>query len=97
MQACFISLLKQSKLSNLNINLSLHLEYYILSFCVTCLVLFNKCPQSLLIIRQAAMETQTLLCLSEPLQQYVNSRVKLLSLQRKHRLHQAHRLSLPSI
>lgn len=44
-------------------------------------MLFDKRLQSLLIIRQGAMETQTLLCLGQPLQQDVNSRVKLLSLQ----------------
>lgn len=43
-------------------------------------MLFNKCLQSLLVIRQAAMKTQTLLCLSQPLQQDMNSRVELLSL-----------------
>lgn len=44
-------------------------------------MLFDKRLQSLLIIRQAAMKTQTLLCLSQPLQQDMNSGVKLLSLQ----------------
>lgn len=43
-------------------------------------MLFNKPLQSLLIIRQAAMKTQTLLCLSKPLEQDMNSWVKLLSL-----------------
>lgn len=54
----------------------------------TCLVLFYKPPQSLLIVGQAAMKTQTLLGLSEPLQQDVNSGVELLSLQQGNKLTQ---------
>lgn len=44
-------------------------------------MLLNKRLKSLLIIRQAAVETQILLRLSQPLQQDVNSGVKLLRLE----------------
>lgn len=67
---------------NLNVNINL-LKIKNINICIACLVLLDKRLQSLLIIRQAAMETQTLLCLSQPLQQDMNSRVKLLSLQPK--------------
>lgn len=50
-------------------------------FCISHLVLLNKRLKSLLIIRQAAVETQILLRLSQPLQQDVNSGVKLLRLE----------------
>lgn len=48
-------------------------------------MLFDKRLQSLLIVRQAAMETQTLLRLSQPLQQDMNRGVKLLRLQPEER------------
>lgn len=50
------------------------------NICAFYLVLFNKSLHSLFIVRQAAMETQTLLCLCQPLQQDVNRGMKLLSL-----------------
>lgn len=50
------------------------------NICAFHLVLLNKSLHSLFIVRQAAVETQTLLCLRQPLQQDVNCGVKLLSL-----------------
>ncbi|KAF3842186.1 hypothetical protein F7725_024137 [Dissostichus mawsoni] len=56
----------------------------------------DKRLQRLLVIRQAAMETQTLLGLGQPLQQDVNGGVKLLSLRREDTHQPALRHTLPS-
>lgn len=53
-----------------------------------CLVLFDERLQSLLVVWQAAVETQTLLGLGQPLQQDVNRRVELLRLQPEDTHHQ---------
>lgn len=49
--------------------------------CSFYLMLFNKPLQCFLFIRQTAMETQTLFCFSQPLQQDMNCGVELLCLQ----------------
>ena len=46
----------------------------------TCLVLLDESPQSLLVVRQAAMETQTLLGFGQPLQQDVDAGMEFLGL-----------------
>lgn len=60
-------------------------------------MLIYKPPQSLFIIGQATMETQTLLGLSEPLQQDMNSGVKFLSLQQDDTLTRLERATFPSV
>lgn len=49
--------------------------------CLSHLVLLNKRLKSLLVVGQAAVETQTLLGLRQPLQQDVDGGVELLRLQ----------------
>lgn len=49
--------------------------------CLSHLVLLNKRLKSLLVVGQAAVETQTLLGLRQPVQQDVNGGVELLRLQ----------------
>lgn len=44
-------------------------------------MLVDKSPEGLLVVGQGAMETQALLGLGQPLQQHMDCRVELLSLQ----------------